>query len=184
MSAEITVKINSDKKTVISLFKKAGYNITRQWTQISTYWTHLNITETVDYKTLITNSILIRQEEKSPTLIYKNKQFDNKGNVIAEEQTKQYIQSTKTANKIFKLAGFKNWVTMTAEQMIFTKGKNEFCIQDVENLGLYLEAENRNGETLEELISFAKKLNLPLDNDFVGVKLPYLVYLKKTHFYQ
>ena len=180
MTSEITVEIQCDKKTAMEILKKGGYALTKNWTQVSLYWTNLDISKTVDYKTLITNSLLVRTAESECVIMHKIKQFDDNGNVIAEEKVQQKVQDAYTTNKIFELSGFKNWVVMTAEQLILTNGKTEFCMQDVEGLGLYLEAENNNGESLDGLISFANGLRLPLGDDFVGVKLPYLVYLKNT----
>ena len=110
--------------------------------------------------------------------MYKDKKFDNNGNVMGEQKTSCSIG--ENANEILGKAGFKNWVTMKAEQNIFKKESKSFCIQDVEGLGLFLEIEDSDGcgNSFEELIDFAERLGLELGDDFRGIKLPYSVYLK------
>lgn len=180
MDLEITAKIECDRSTAFLILENNGWRLVKAYNQDTTYWTHLDISDVVDYRTLITNSILVRDTE-TKLLIYKQKQFDVNGNVIGEEKFEQIIQDCTVVNKMFELAGFKNWTTTITEQLIFAKDKSEFCIQDVQSLGLYLEIENREGQTIDELIVLAKGLGLPLGDDFVGIKLPYLVYLKSRN---
>ena len=202
MGCEITVEIKTDKAQVFTILEKQGYTRIDRWMQISTYWTHLDLNTDpaldaktrkdspptpIPYKTLIANSVIVRDKrgggEDATLLIHKGKTFDTAGNVTREHQNKCNIDLG--ANKVFELAGFKNWVTMRAEQLIFANPKcnKSFAVQDVDGLGLYLEIEDRNnnGKTQSDLIHLAKSLGLELGNDFTGIKLPYLLYELYEH---
>lgn|GEM_PF-4621953 len=58
-----------------------------------------------------------------------------------------------------------------------TNGVNEIYIQDVEELGTYIEMEQKNlllketnGDSIDELVNTIKKYNLPLDYSNISVK--------------
>ena len=186
MKSEITVKILCGRKECFGILREK-FELIARWTQTSYYWTHLSIDRTVPYKRLLDNSVLVRdmnfgERMKEVWLIYKQKTLDKNGNVVAGSKTSCKVESAEGANKIFRAANLKNWVTMKAEQYIFKNSDLEFCVQDVDGLGLYLEIEQRGSmakEPIEGMIVVAKSLGLPLGDDFVGVKLPYELYLKR-----
>jgi len=60
---------------------------------------------------------------------------------------------------------------------LVTNGVNEIYIQDVEELGTYIEMEQKNlllketnGDSIDELVNTIKKYNLPLDYSNISVK--------------
>jgi len=179
MSFEVTVKIKDDKANAFKILNKLGWKLEKHWVQTSTYWTHLDTLNVVPYRELIENSVLVRdmkgRSENCVEFMYKDKSFDKNGNVVNEQ--KIVCSVGEEANEILRRAGFKNWVIMKAEQNIFEKDSKSFCIQDVDGLGLFLEVEEDRG-VVDDLIDFAKSLGLELGNDFVGIKLPYMLYLK------
>jgi len=188
VTCEVTAKILCDKETAFEIVKSGGFRLLKTFTQVSSYWTHLPADKPIRYKKLLDNSVLVRDSTykdntKEAQLVYKDKACDENENVVAEKKTICAIENAEVANNIFKVAGFRNWVTTDVEFYIFVKGRLGFCIKDVDDLGLYIEVEQRGdtiGKTIGELTEIAKTLNLPLGDDF-GAKIPYLLYMKQRH---
>ena len=180
MDKEITVQIHTNVAEASQILIDNGFKPVKTWVQTSSYWTHLDVSgsKKLPYKDLLGNSVITRTAEWGSEIIHKTKHIGSDGNVIGEDKITSSIDNFETTNQILMRAGLLNWITMTADQYIFRKDNMELCLQDVEDLGLFMEIEaTRNDETIETLITCAKSLNLPLGDDFVGIKLPYMLYL-------
>ena len=185
---EITVEIKCTKEELVKKLYEANFKVIGEFFMQDDYYTHLNLSVDTKFQDLIANSIIARYIEDSGEIIqqilYKNKNFNAGGKVISETKIKCSVADTKKANEIFKSANFTNWCSKTAHAQVFSNDKLEFVVQDVKNLGLFLELEQGESQTgtpeqiISNLISQARTLDLPLGDDF-QVSLAKLLYIQK-----
>lgn len=123
---------------------------------------------------------------KKSTLIFNQKELDEKGEVIGYSKTNCPIVSCTDAYKLMQNLGYKKLLNLNVHNILFSNGKNEVIVEDVEGLGLYIEMHqdnfkinHNNGDTLEDMINNLKKYDLPLDNSNYVVNKSYEM-LKKN----
>jgi len=183
MQSEITVEVLCDKETLFSLLKKKGFKYVDLLEINDYYYTHLPATEKISFRELIANSFLIRclrhknlKNKRKSTyytrLVYKKKGFDSDNNVVNEKKIVCELSCTSAANEIFQLSGLLNWCTKPINGYGFYRGKQYIFIQEVEDLGLFLEIEQYPGqsgtedEILDELVELVNELEIPVGENY------------------
>ncbi len=172
---EITLQVFCSLEETKNILFQQGYKVIRDVIMDDHYFTSLTSINNTSYSQIIKSSILLRAfigNENKNILIYKNKEFDDKGNVICEEKVNCPVSDIYSAEKILKLANFNNFVNINTHIIVFKKDI-EFALQDVKNLGLFLEIEefdymqNMSPEQkAHELVKVANSLNLKLGTDY------------------
>ena len=177
---EITTYVNNTLQEVDDILKKQGFKIIRKSRIEDIYKTlkynELNKDNILD---ILSKSILIRYLkvngiDEYKKLTYKNKIYDN-NMVISEEKINVTIDDINKMNKLLELIGLKTIVNVNYDVVVYSNDDIELCFQNVENLGLLLEYENKNdyeGYTNEEILnekykmlSEIKKYGLNISND-------------------
>lgn len=128
---------------------------------------------------ILSNYVLVRETVgKKVMLVIKNKEINEKGEVICQKSIKCQISNRDDGYNFMMNLGYKKFLELNDHNVLLSNGKNEIYIQDIDGLGVYIEMEqknllleNNNGDTLEELINNLKQYNLPIDdNDFFAKK--------------
>lgn len=140
------------------------------------------------YQNLISQSIVIRQiitDSEKCEICYKDKVFDNDGNVVGEEKITTQISDLGSVKQIFLRAGLNNYCTLFNTSFVFRKGEICFAVQAIEDLGVFIEYEE--GETLPQglsphekidiMLARVKSLGLPVGDDYSCKKVE--MYLQK-----
>jgi len=192
METEITAKIFCTRNEASKILERNGFFFKEKFLLVDSYYTHLKLEPDIEYQKLLESSIVIRDADfnrrygsvTSSTLMYKDKLYDERGEVVSETKKTCDISSSVAANEIFALAGFTEWCTKSVNGYVFKKGNNELLIQEVDDLGLFLEIEEfpsqrdqPESKKMKELIEFAKSLGLPLGHNF-NEKISYLLFKK------
>jgi len=194
--SEITVEIFCDKDTLFKLLEDRGFKYVAKLQIDDYYYTHVPIGRDIDFRELVTNSFLVRclkcadfkSKEKSigyTRLIYKKKEFDQRDKVISEYKISTDVADTRFANEIFQQMGLTQWVSKNANGYGFRRDNQYILVQEVENLGLYIEVEqfdDQSGdkdEILDGLVDFINELEIPCGNDF-HENIAYKLFLKKS----
>lgn len=142
---EITVQVFEDLDVIFTKLKRLGFEQVRQCQLNDWYYTHLPTDTKVVYPALLKNSFLVRQvidsDTKKAYLYYKDKEIDQKGNVVSEEKIKIEISNLADALKIFAKAGINCWCELQQTMYVFRQGKIEFAVQAVAGLGNFIEYE-------------------------------------------
>jgi|GEM_PF-5265912 len=195
MKSEITVEVLTDKDTLFKLLAAKGFEHTCNVEINDFYYTHFAIPEAVGFRELISNSFLIRsfrrvnlknkkKSEDYTKLIYKKKEFDPDDHVISEKKVVCDLPDGQMPNEIFQMSGLINWVTKPTKGYTFYKGEQKIFVQDVENLGLFIEIEqfpNQKGtedEILDELVDFLNGLDIPVGENY-HESIAYRIFLEK-----
>ena len=182
---EITIQIYTPLEETIKILKEQGFKEKRDVIMDDHYFTSLLEINNKTYAEIMKNSILLRAflgNENKHLLIYKNKEFDADGNVVCEEKVNCPVSDIYSAEKILKIANFNNFVNISTHIIVFEKEHVEFAIQDVKNLGLFIEIEEFNymkdmspEQKAQELVKIANSLNLKLGTDYNCKKVQMLL---------
>lgn len=124
-----------------------------------------------NFENIFSNYILIREfVGKKSSLVFKRKETNEKGEILRYTSTKCPIVSCTDAYSLMKELGYIKLLTLDVHNILFSNGKNEICVQDVEKLGVYIKMSQQNqkinhnnGDTIEEMINNLKKYDLQLD---------------------
>lgn len=187
METEVTVQVFNTLEETLKILKKQGFTITERFELDDWYYSTYTKEEArkTEYQDLIASSLLVRKvinENKIEHLLfYKNKQLDSCGNVIAETKIGTKIESCEKVCKMLTSINMKEWCSIKNKSVVVTNDKMQFCLQDIEGLGLFIEYEEKDRhkglsstEKFKTLSEELKSLNLKIGNDF-SCKKPYLV---------
>lgn len=185
---EITVQVFEDLDVIFTKLKRLGFEQVRQCQLNDWYYTHLPTDTEIAYPTLLKNSFLVRQVIDSDTekayLCYKDKEIDQKGNVVSEEKIKVEISNLADTLKIFAKAGINCWCELQQTMYVFRQEKIEFAVQAVKDLGNFIEYEEdetisgmNTQQKMDYMSAQLKNLQLNLGTDLSCKK----VYLKYLH---
>lgn len=97
-------------------------------------------------KYILSNCVLLRSytvnDEILRKITYKNKQYDNE-KIISEKKINVECNDLISAQKLFECLKFEELVEVKYHVIVLEKNGVEFAFQDVENLGLLMEYENK-----------------------------------------
>ncbi len=182
---EVTVQVFNDFEETCAILAARDFELADRFVIKDRYYSGLANAKDLPYGELIKNSFLVREiiceKETSAFLIYKQKDIDEKGVVIAEEKVKVSIGDPEKADRIFGLSGIDSYCEIENSTCVFKKGSICLALQDVRDLGLFIEYEEdetmkaldpvRKTELLKEVLT---GLGLKLGSDFSCKK----VYMK------
>lgn len=180
---EITVQLLDDFGTINKILLDQGFKMLENYQINDYYYSKHDFIKEMSYPEMIRNSFLVREiidDHPFAMLTYKDKKFDDKGNVISEEKTKLRIASANEALEIFNKAGLNMWCNLCQDLFVYEKGDVSFAVQVVKDLGIFLEYEDEamqglgEQEKIEKMITNIKLLGLNIGDDYFCKK----VYMK------
>jgi len=183
---EITVQVFNNLDEIKSILNNLGFSIIEEYSMTDYYFSKYSADElkNFSYQDLIKNSFLVRDiKDANPKILltYKNKELDKLGNVIGEEKIKCRLGILQNAIDIFNSAGLNNWCVLDQKIIVFKKEDICFAIQDVKDLGIFIEYEEDDSmknlspnEKISLMLDTLKQLNLNLGTDYSCKK----VYMK------
>lgn len=188
---EITVQILDDVNDLIEMLKNKNFSLEEEFDMIDYYFSK-DDTETLkklEYIDIINHSFLVRQiigDDNSINLMFKSKELDEKGNVIAEEKVKTPVDNLEKAIKIFKLSGLNNWCEIKQHMLVWKRGETEFAIQIIDDLGAFIEYEETASmsslteqEKIDAMLADLKGLGINIGNDY-SCKKVYMKFMKEN----
>ena len=188
---EITVQILDDVNDLIEMLKNKNFSLEEEFDMIDYYFSK-DDTETLkklEYIDIINHSFLVRQiigDDNSINLMFKSKELDEKGNVIAEEKVKTHVDNLEKAIKIFKLSGLNNWCEIKQHMLVWKRGETEFAIQIIDDLGAFIEYEEtasmsslKEQEKIDAMLADLKGLGINIGNDY-SCKKVYMKFMKEN----
>lgn len=189
---EITVQLFDSLENIHASLLNQGYKVDRTFIMNDHYYTTLQgDLKNYDFKTVINNSFLTRHladdingEIKTlDLLIFKNKIFDENGDVIEEEKIQSKVENADNCVKIFEMAGLHPYIISKSNNIVYKNDTVEFVVQNVENLGIFIELEELDGmqdltpeQKTNDLINIIKSLNLKTGTDYNCKKLYMLLH--------
>lgn len=104
------------------------------------------------------NCLRIRNKDDKTSIAYKLDHFDKKGLWLYSDEYEVESSDFKNTLEIFKKLGFKELVRIDNIKSTFVTGKYEIVLEDVKNLGLFMEVERHNVGPKENIIKVKKEI--------------------------
>lgn len=173
---EITTRVKDSLENIDKILKNKNFEIIRKSRIEDVYLSNLKNSLTVNnINDILSKSILVRYLDENGNIYkkitYKDKRYVN--NVLQyEEKINISIDNTQNAIKLFEKIGFEKLVTVKYDCIVYSNKKLELAFQNVENLGLLLEYENKNDfdNATQEVIK-NEKLNMLQEIQTLGINV-------------
>ena len=173
---EITTRVKDSLENIDKILKNKNFEIIRKSRIEDVYLSNLKNSLTVNnINDILSKSILVRYLDENGNIYkkitYKDKKYVN--NVLQyEEKINISIDNTQNAIKLFEKIGFEKLVTVKYDCTVYSNKKLELAFQNVENLGLLLEYENKNDfdNATPEVIN-NEKLNMLQEIKNLGINV-------------
>ena len=173
---EITTRVKDSLENIDKILINKNFEIIRKSQIEDVYLSNFknNLTDN-NINDILSKSVLVRYLDENGNIYkkitYKDKRYVN--NVLQyEEKINISIDNTQNAIKLFKKIGFEKLVTVKYDCIVYSNKKLELAFQNVENLGLLLEYENKNdfnNATLEVINN--EKLNMLQEIKNLGINV-------------
>ena len=177
---EITVRVKGDLKDFYKTIEEKGFEITDKFKMDDTFFVPQNLDlENMTAREILANAVLIRIVERRngklvENITYKNKVFDEKGNILSQSKVECEILNPEDAKKLFSAIGFKEIMRIKESDIVFEKDGFSFSVKDIENGEKLIEAEaNPDIEemnTLDKIKVMFDKYEIPIYKDDYFVK--------------
>ena len=156
---EITVRLDENMQSAISKLENQGFKKIRESQIDDVYMTaKLKELNKDNIQTILKKSVLLRslklENKEIKKITYKNKEFDEKGDVISEKKINLDCSDLEKAKDLFEHLEFEELIRVRYKVTVYGKCKVEYAFQDVENLGTLIEyenVENFEGKSLNEI---------------------------------
>lgn len=156
---EITVRLNERMQEAIRKLEMQGFEKIREGEINDIYMTsklkelNKNNVQDILKKSVLLRSLRLKKKEIKK-ITYKNKEFDENGDVISEKKINLDCSDLEKAKDLFEHLEFEELIRVRYKVLVYSKDKIEFAFQDVENLGTLIEYENVEdfeGKSLNEI---------------------------------
>lgn len=168
---EILVRLNEEKKKIIAKLKKYKFIGTKNVLDIY-YYDPQRENLKQDPNGGLKECFRLRNKGVKNFIAYKIDYFNgDKWSHSDENETE--IANFEIAQKIIKHLGLKELVRIDNKKYIFETSEFEIVLEDVKDLGLFLEVENKNlsgniKEIKNKILKFIKDLNLKFEEMNIG----------------
>lgn len=157
---EITLRVHDSLDGCKEKLEKLGFKLIRKSIVEDIYMVqNLSILSENDINDILRKSVLIRylnaNGKEYKKITYKNKEYDNLGNIVSEKKINVGCDDLLKATELFKALEFKELVKVKYNVTVMSDGTKEFAFQEVENLGLLVEYEcykNMKNYSQEEIL--------------------------------
>lgn len=156
---EITVRLSENMQSAIKKLEMQGFKKIRESEIEDVYMTSkLSELNRDNIQNILKKSVLLRklklENKEIKKITYKDKEIDEKGDVISEQKINLDCSDLEKAKDLFEHLEFEELIRVRYKVIVYSKDKVEYAFQDVENLGTLIEYENTEdfeGRTLEEI---------------------------------
>ena len=184
---EITVRLKEDMQSAINKLVKLGFEKIREskiddiYMISNKYELNKDNIQSVLKKAVLLRSLKIGNQEIKK-ITYKNKEFDEKGNVISEKKINLNCEDLAKAKTLFEYLDFEELIRVKYDLVVYSKNNVEYAFQAVDNLGVLIEYENTEdfeNKSLEEIN--AAKANMYKEILSTGIELTDEIDVKKAY---
>lgn len=169
---EITVRLNENIQSAMDKLEKQGFKKIRESKIDDIYMTSkLKELNKDNIQNILKKSVLLRSlkldNKEIKKITYKNKEIDEKGDVISEQKINLDCNDLEKAKELFENLEFKELIRVKYKVVVYSKDKVEYAFQDVENLGTLIEYENVEdfeGKSLEKINNAKEKMYNEIKN--------------------
>lgn len=183
---EILVNVFDGKEVVLESLKRFDFAGIKKTADVYFYDPlRSNLKPAENYR--LTESCRIRQKDKKSLLAYKVDHFDESGKWIFSDEHEVEISDFETGLTIMRHIGLLPLIKLEIEKHTFLSEKYEIVLEDVKNLGLFLEVEALSvseedsvAEIKSEIFKFIDSLKIKVSKELNAGK-PELMLRKLKH---
>lgn len=177
---EITLKIIGKMEDFKKNLIEKGYEIRGNFILYDVYMIPQNLDiQRMTIRDIISKSIIIRKvddlynSEIRNDVVYKIKEYDEKGDIISQNSIKMRIMDPNDGIKLFESIGYKKLMIITEEDFVYSNGDISIATKNIKDGDNLIEVEtkfNTKYSTLDELKKYLENEKLPLDYSDCFVK--------------
>ena len=174
---EITVKVKCELDELYKTLKERGFEIVDRFNLDDTFFIQNDIElESMTTREILSKAVLVRQVTADNRLVklitFKKKEFDEKGNILNQQNIECNILDTEEAKRLLIAMGYKEIMRIVENDLVFKKDDAQFAVKDIVGGDNLIEMElgfNESFDTLTQIEEKLKELDLPVytDNFFV-----------------
>lgn len=178
MSNEITVKLTCSIEELCNLLENKNFRIVEKYILDDTFFIprELNL-KSMSHREILSRAILLRDitefipERKVIKLTFKNKQIDDKGNILKQSKVDCEILNAKTGKAFIEAIGYDKLMNIKENDIVYEKNELKIAIKDIKDGDQLIEVETVKGnselDTIEKIKQKIKELEIPIDtNDY------------------
>ncbi len=178
MSNEITVKLKCSIKELCNLLENKGFRIVEKYILDDTYFIPKELDlKDMSNREILSRAILLRDitefipERKVVKLTFKNKQIDDKGNILKQSKVDCEILNAETGKTFIEAIGYVELMNIKENDIVYEKKGLQIAIKDIRDGDQLIEVEtvkeNTEFDTIDKIKQKIKELEIPIDtNDY------------------
>lgn len=178
MSNEITVKLTCSIEELCNLLENKNFRIVEKYILDDTYFIprELNL-KSMSHREILGRAILLRDitefipERKIIKLTFKNKQIDDKGNILKQSKVDCEILNVEIGKAFIEAIGYDKLMNIKENDIVYEKNELKIAIKDIKDGNQLIEVETVKGnselDTIDKIKQKIKELEIPIDtNDY------------------
>ena len=176
MKNEITVKLNCSIDKFIKFLNEKGFVFIKKFILDDTYFIHKDINiSNMSIRDIIKETIILRSVTTKTCVenefLYKQKEFDSKGNIIKQDKIECKIINIDEGINFLKIIGFQKLMNIKEYDSVYKKDNLGIAIKEIDGGDILIEIEeNEEFNTIEKLKHKITELDLPIDKSNFFVK--------------
>ena len=182
---EITCEVFEEISTIVKVLEDKGFKYIEEFTLDDIYMKNDKTNEFAPKNGRITDTLIIRYvNEDDKKIVCKRRNHNSNGFEISTEKSVLKVMSIEEAEKHLNILGYTRFLNMIDKNYMYENDEFIAYIQDVKDLGIFIELEAKKVENaeqnIEQLIEFVKTLNLKIGTKF-DIRKANLLYSKQNN---
>lgn len=186
MKNEITVIIKSDRDTLDNDLKHKGFKQVDQFVLDDIYLIpkSTNVHQ-LKFQDILKRCLILRKNNDSYKIVYKQKEYDDKGNILDQKDYDFKVYDKDSVIKAFEAINYVVFIHVYDECKVYDNKEFSLISQWVNHEYLMIEMENMSYhhnyefKTVDEMVKKFKTLDLDYDDANYFVSKAQLIYEKK-----
>ena len=182
---EITCEVFEEISTIAKSLEDKGFKYVEEFTLDDMYMKNDKTNEFASTNGKITDTLIIRYvNEDDKKIVCKRRNYNSSGFEVSTEKSVLKVINIEDAEKHLNILGYTRFLNMIDKNYMYEDNEFIAYIQDVQDLGIFIELEAKKIENaeqnVEQLIEFVKTLNLKIGTKF-DIRKADLLYSKQNN---
>lgn len=168
---EITCEVFEEISVIKKTLEDKGFKYVEEFTLDDIYMKNAKTNEFAAVNGKIADTLIIRYvSEDDKKIVCKRRKYNDNGFEISTEKSVLKITDIEDAEKHLNMLGYIRFLNMIDKNYMYENDEYIAYIQDVKDLGIFIELEAKKVEnaeqSIEKLIDFVKSFNLKIGTKF------------------
>lgn len=180
---EITCEVFECIEKINDTLLKEGFNFIETFILDDIYMYNKNNNEFFIKEGKISDTLIIRNvDNEDKKIVCKKRKYNEEGMEISTSKAVLKVKDIESSEKLLNVLGYERYLRMIDTNYMYENDKCTVYIQDIKDLGTFLELEAKNIEDKEEsllnLIEYVKGFGLKIGTKF-DIRKAEILYKKK-----